>query len=298
MQRTSRDAAKNKERSVFEAFLIAHPTLAAQIYNWRVQEQEGAFPDVIATLHNNGSKIGFELGEWLHEEQTKQCKKEDQFASSILDAIGRPQPENQTQHIDGLLLTPKNDQICGGDQTQKKIREELFKLIEEKDRQWSNEQHWQSPQGYYCREFDGFPTLGKYLAQVWFVPLSAGGTKKKLRPPEIPWIDIEGRGGSYSAEFAREALRKIIRKKLKKYGGSFGHPVNLLIHYGTDGFIYNTPFIDSTTSSFERAANLASTGGKDSDTERRLPFEKVYLCNTIQSELEAYEIFPQFLRCT
>lgn len=293
---TAPRAQKAKERKTFEAFLQAYPALEANISSWHVQEDEGAFPDVLTRLHDNQG-LGFELGEWLHEEQIRQGKKTDQFRSDILGAIGRPQPENTTQHIHCVLLTAENDRMRFDGRDCKGLRNELFDLIKETDQQWPNERHWQDPPGYHCRELDRFLTLKKYLAEVWFVPRDTGKVKKKSRALGIPWIDLKGRGGAYSGGSAREALRAIISKKASHYGGSSGQLVYLLVHYGADSFSYNTPFLDITTPDFEAVAKFASEVVRSCFREQRLPFEKVYLCNTLPSELEAYEIFPQLVRC-
>ncbi|RMH03183.1 MAG: hypothetical protein D6704_12920 [Nitrospirae bacterium] len=82
-----------------------------------------------------------------------------------------------------------------------------------------------------------------------------------------------------------------------RYGRSLNLQVHLLIYYGPDAFIHNTPFMDTQTPAFEGIAEFASQVVQAFSQERTLPFEKVYLCNTLSSELKAYEIFPQFLRC-
>jgi hypothetical protein len=287
---------KEKERKAFEVFLQACPSLAARIDCWRVQEEEGAFPDVLATLRD-GQVLGFELGEWLHEEQVRQDKKTHQFELDILRAIG-PQPENGTRNVHCVLLAPGNDRMGFDQQDREKLRQELINLIDETDQQWPKERHWQSPQGYHCKEFGRFPTLTRYLTEVWFVPRVTGKVKKEPRPPGIPWIHVEGRGGSYSGESARKALQAIISKKASHYGGSSSQGVHLLIHYGVDAFRYNTPFLDVTTPDFEAVAMFAGEVMQSCFLERQLPLEKVYLCNTLPSELEAYEIFPQVLRCS
>lgn len=296
---------KEKERHAFEAFFQACASLGVQIgNNWRVQEEEGAFPDVLAELCDGG-EIGFELGEWVHEDQIEQSKKTDQFAADVLHAI-EPHPENTTQHIHCVSLAPRNDNPRFDRRDGEKLREEFFRLIQETDQQWPKERHWQSPPGYHCREFGQFPILGKYLAEVWFVPRVTGTVIKKPIPSEIPWIHVKGRGGSYSGEPARQALQVIISKKARHYpskkashyGGSFGQLVNLLIHYGADAFTCNTPFSDDTTPDFAAVAKVASEVVQSCSRERQLPFERVYLCNTLAPKLEAYEIFPTLFKCS
>jgi hypothetical protein len=291
------DRAQNeKEERAFHAFVRAHPALASGISSWKVKEEAGAFPDVDARL-NAGQEIGFELGEWLDEDQTRQGKKADRFKTDLLNAIGRPQPGNWTKSIHCVLLAPKEEPVRYDFQDRDMFREELFQLIEKTDKQWPSKRHWQSPQGYHCREFGAFPTLAKYLDKVWFIPRATGKVKREPRHAGIPWIELEGRGGSYSGEPARKALKAIISKKASRYGSSSGKRVVLLIHYGANAFHYNTPFMDLITPDFGAVAKFASEVVQSCNQTRPLPFEKVYLCNTLPSELEAAELFPQLARC-
>ena len=287
---------REKERKTFEVFLHANQSLKANIKDWHVQEEEDAFPDVLCKTQD-GQDFAFELGKWLNREQISQDKKTERFEQDFMQAIGT-QPENATDHIHCVLLSPRNDRLRFDSHDSEKLREELLRLIQETDRQWPNERHWQSPQGYHCLEFVCFPTLKKYLTEVWFIPRQSGTIRNEPLGIVIPWIQFKARGSSYSGESAREALRDIILKKSSHYGTSSEQGVNLLIHYGADAFCYNTPFMDTATPAFEGMVGFASQVVQDCSQEKDLPFEKVYLCNTLSSELEAYELFPQRLRCT
>lgn len=96
---------KEKERQSFEAFLRAFPPLAAQIDRWHVQEDGGAFPDVLCKT-KDGQDLGFELGEWINQGEISQNKKAERFESDFMQAIGM-QPENTTEHIHCVLLSPR-----------------------------------------------------------------------------------------------------------------------------------------------------------------------------------------------
>lgn len=282
---------REKVRMAFDAFLRACPALAAQLKSWCVQEEPGAFPDVLCKTQD-GQDLGFELGEWINQGQISQNKKAERFQSDFIPAIGT-QPENTTEHIHLVLLSPRDDRQRFNSSDSVKLREELLRLIQETDRQWPNEQHWQSPQGYHGREFVRFPTLGKYLSEVWFVPRKAGTIRNDPLGHGISWIRFKARGGSYSGESARKALRDIISKKASHYGSSSNLRVNLLIHYGADAYCYNTPFLDIRAPDFAGMAGFASQVVQACSQERDLPFEKVYLCHTLPPELEAYEILPE-----
>ncbi|MGE3154485.1 MAG: hypothetical protein AB7G48_17850 [Nitrospiraceae bacterium] len=282
------DPQKEKEREAFEAFLRAYPSLASDIAgHWNVQDEAGAFPDVLATL-KDGSKIGFELGEWLVEDEIAQGKRQEQLDSSIRETIGQ-QSDNKTKHIHSVLLAPKKECTrCDGHDRQS-FREELLKLIEETDSHWPTERH--------DKDFSGLPTLGKYLGKVRFISRVKGMVTRQPKGPGMPWINVKSRGGSYSGESARAALQTIILKKAGHYGNIVRQPVSLLIHYGADALTYNAPFMDEITSRFQDVAKLASGIVGACSRRRQLPFDKVYLGNTLPFEQEAYEIFPELWRC-
>lgn len=283
---------KEKEHQEFEAFLKAHPSLEDSICSWKVQEEEGVFPDVICKTRG-GEELGFELGEWVNQEQISQNRKTEKFISGFMQALGN-QPENETNHIRLVLLSPKNDGLRFNSNDSTKLRKELHELIQETDQQWPSNPHWQSSQGHKCQELNHFPTLGKYLTEVWFVPKVSGRNPLGLG---ISWIRFKSKGGSYSEEAARVALCDIITKKLSHYGPSENRQVSLLIHFGENALFYNTPFMGVDTLDFEEIARKASEVVLAYSLENDIPFKNVFLCNTLSSELVAYKIFPRLTQC-
>lgn len=283
---------KEKEQQAFKAFLKVNSSLNTQIENWHVQSAAGIYPDIICKKQD-GQDLGFELGEWIIEEQISQSKKTGRFQLYFLQAIGT-QPENTTEHIHLVLLFEKNGPLRFDLNDTEKLKQELFQLIQETDQQWPNEHHWQSPQGYYCKEFAKFPILDKYLQKIWF-PLKSRCFSSL--GPGIPWIKFIENAGSYSGEPARKALQDIIIKKIHHYGTSSEQQIHLLVHYGPSALKHNPPFMDITTPDFQSIAKFASEFVQFCRQGQRIPFDRVYLCNTLSSELDAYEIFPQLAKC-
>lgn len=208
--------AREKEQQAFEAFLRAHPSLASRIASWQVQEDPNAFPDVLVTM-KNGERRGYELGELLSEQQIAHSKKCDQVDSKIRDAI-RPQPEHRPLHSHCGLLFPNYGNSRFDQRDREWFRKELFQLIHETDQQWPAERHWQSPQGYHCRDLAAFPTLAKYLVEVWFVPQVMGRSVKEPRPLGVPWIHVRSRAGSCSGEALRGLCQRLLRRKSNATG--------------------------------------------------------------------------------
>ena len=89
------------EKAVFDAFLAAHPSFAAQVKD--VDQPDDEFPDIVVkTLRE---EIDFEIGEWLDGPQIAAAKRREAFDAAIFDAIG-PQGENPSGHFQAVMLCP------------------------------------------------------------------------------------------------------------------------------------------------------------------------------------------------
>ena len=88
-------AHAEEEKAIFEAFLAAHPSFAAQVKE--VEQPDDEFPDITLTT-TGGAVIDFELGEWLHGPQMAEAKRYDRAMEAILDAIG---PQGPAQAFGG-----------------------------------------------------------------------------------------------------------------------------------------------------------------------------------------------------
>ncbi len=278
-------AHATEEKAIFAAFLAAHPSIAAAIRAYRQPDDE--FPDIIATM-NDGTEVDFELAEWLDGAQMAAAKRYDMLAAAMLEVIG-PQGPNSSRPFRAVMLSPRHDLPVFTADDRVAFREGIEALIRETDRRWASERFWHSPQGRICRELEAYPALGKYLRSVTFDPLVVAG---KLRPWPAgqPWIFVQSRGGSYSPNTAVLALARVLQRKLTRYG-PFARPTRLLVYYGK-AVAYNTPYLGIETREFGDMAALTA------DVVRgQTAFEKVYLLNAVEPELEAYEIAPACARC-
>ena len=275
-----------EENAVFEAFLAAHPSFATTVKEVRQPDQE--FPDVIVTLNAEG-EVDFELGEWLHGDQMARAKARERLTKSIEDAIGQQGP-NPSPHFRAVMLTPREDVGRFDPADRNAFGKEVWALVAATHEYWPSQRCWHSPQGRVCREFGDHPTLGKYLTAAHFEPAVVAG---RVRPwPESqPWIFVELPGGSYAPDTALGALAEILKQKIGRYG-RFSRPTRLVVHYGK-AILYNTPYIGVETQDFADVAALAAdvVGGQTA-------FERIYLPNALEPELEAFEIYPACERCT
>lgn len=281
------DRQAEEEAAVFRSFLAAHPSLAVHVVSVLKPDD---FPDAIASLSNR-EEIDFELGEWLDGAQMQRAKKVEQIETAFLESIGE-QGANSSQHFRYVMLKLREEAHRFDRRDTEGIRTEMFLFVGEIETRWPTECLWESPHGYPCTDFDKYPCLAKYLASAHFDALSFGLELGERWPPEIPWITFEPPGGSYLGQWARQALREIIDKKIGHYGPFGQRRVRLLIHYG-GAAKYNTPYRDLEHETF---ADIASTAAQWL-VSSTLPFEKVYLLNASEPEPQAFEIYPALTRC-
>jgi hypothetical protein len=278
-------AHATEERAIFGAFLEVHPALAAEAKEVRQPDDE--FPDIIV-VKKDGHEVDFELGEWLDGAQMGAAKRYDTLAEAILDAIG-PQEVNSRQ-FRAVMLSLRDDLPRFDPADRAVFGAQLWALVDETNQRWPSERFWDSPQGWLCREFASVPILGKYLSSLHFDPLVVA-SRAQPRPAGQPWIFVEGRGGSYSPETALRAMAHILEQKIHHYG-RFTRPTRLLIYYGK-AVAYNTPYLGVETREFADVAVAAAEVVRGQDA-----FEKIYLLNALEPELEAFEIYPTLTRCS
>ena len=282
---TRSTAHAGEEKAIFDAFVAAHPSFGAQIKN--VEQPDAEFPDVIVEL-KNGTFIDFELGEWLDGAQMAAAKRYDALAKAMIDTLG-PQDTNPSRHFRAVMLTPREDAVALSGADRGAFRAQIWALVSDTDRRWSGERFWHSPQGRICREFDGYPLVAKYLRSVHFDPLVVRGEESPW-PTGQPWIFVEPRGGSYSPDTALPAMTGILDQKIRHYG-RFARPTRLVIHYGKAA-AYNTPYVGIETREFADVGRAAADAVRGQEA-----FEKIYLLNALEPAVEAYEIYPNFVRC-
>lgn len=273
------------ERAIFEAFLAAHPALAAEVKTFGQPDDE--FPDIV-TVMKDGAEVDFELGEWLDGRQIAAAKQYDELAAAILDSIG-PQQPNLSHHFRAVMLCPSENPAVLNAADKASLKASLITLICQTDEQWPSQRFWHSPQGRICRDLGTYQPLGRYLRSVNFDPLVVRGGERPW-PAGQPWIFVEARGGSYSPDTAFRALAGILEQKIRRYG-RFSRPTRLITYYGK-AVAYNTPYIGVETREFaDVAARAAGT------VRGQKAFEKIYLLNALEPGLEAFEIFPACVRC-
>ena len=180
---------RDRERSIFEAFLATLPTFIGEPLRTSHQpDDEREFPDIVAEAVS-GRRVGVELGEWLNEKQMREAKADERLRASILEILGDQEP-NTTQHIRFVWLHPRTGvRISPTDAGA--FREQVYACIHECDRRWQSEPYWNSPAGALLASADlaAFPVLANYLSGIKLWPwLRRSETRpvrrSRSRPPE------------------------------------------------------------------------------------------------------------------
>jgi len=277
-----------EEMGIFRAFLKAWPSFARDVVE--ITQPCQPFPDITVKLLAR-PEIDFELGEWLNEGQMQVAKKTETLESCLLTSIGDQGP-CPSDHFQCVMLVLRDNLKRFNQQEGGAFRSELLNLIEDTNHRWPNERSWHSLQGHMCSEFKSFPTLAKFLQSIRFVPLRVGNKPAERWPTGQPWIFFRSWGGWYSSDSAVNALLGIIRKKQNHYGKQTGRPVHLLIYYGK-AVLYNTPFLGVKIRAFKDVPAMAAR----ELTGKQLIFERVYLFQALEPDLQAFEIYPNLVPC-
>jgi len=272
------------ERAIFDAFLDAYPSFAARVTD--VIQPDAAFPDVTTRL-KTGGHVEWELKEWLEKEQMAAGKRRECLDAAIQRAI--PERPNTTTHILCCMLTPRAGARFDTADTEG-FKEELDRLIADVDRRWPDNRAWHSPQGYLCRSFEGYLTLGKYLTEIHFEPRVIAGERREWFAGQ-PWVFLEAWGGAYDPQQAVDALVALAVEKVSGYGPFGQQDTRLLIFYNR-AITYNTPFYGLAYRSFADVAPVVAR----KLAVIRVPFSLVYLLNAL--EREACEVYPECHQCS
>lgn len=282
------------EKLIFESFLRAFPDFAGEpIKEWDIVDEWYAKrglvapprpydkrPDIMA-ITASGKRIGIELKSWVNRDQIAEARKQERIQDNILKALGK-QPSNETEHIGYVWLSAKEVRFDPRDAAE--FRKQMFALIEQVDKSWSQKPDWDRNSWQDIGDFAGFPILEKYLNSARFHP----ATRDRFK---IRWIRFPAPGGFYSPREMRQVLASSLNahksddryKDLQQHVGL--DEVYLLVHYDFKAFAYNTPF-DAPDFGFKEAAEFVSkTLNGDGGN-----FERIFLFHFLWGKEEAYRI--------
>jgi hypothetical protein len=220
---------RDNERAAFEQFVQLVPHFAGHPVSW----QPGADPpDVLCT--SGTRRIGVELGEWLDEWQIAHWKTEERETESYSTIMWRAKTIALSQ-LNEVWMVPlrrlESDNAAAFDR-------EFFEFIEKLDREWPTHIDHDDPQGLDIEDFNGYPTLGRYLAGLECYSTERGA-------PAGEWLNMYVHGAAYEPLDAVESLMKTFAKKCRMYqtlrADQLLDDLNLVLYYD-QAWLYNTPY--------------------------------------------------------
>jgi len=268
-----------EEKTTLQNFCATCPDFAGR----HVVCQEGPDPPDYICTDSYGTRIGFELAEWLHQEQMAASIAREWQEESFTEVI-KSEEVDPPQNI-GLILLETREGLKLKAEDAATFRKELYECIEELDRLWPQNPEWNEPQGHMHTDFSKYPCVAAHVQEL--------GLRSQKRYPTIlgiQWVCYRVRGGAYMPRDAVDALVNVIKKKTTMYSGLHGqaglNELYLVVYYDR-ALIYNTPyfapgfdFVDITKLA---AAEVSKNPG---------PFQKVFLFNTLPQDREVIQLWP------
>jgi hypothetical protein len=226
-----------RENIVLTELEKSFPNFTGQKLVW-VKVPDGQDPPDFISQGPNGS-IGLELVEWLDGGQmgpakTGESRRDELHTLLTLDWESRFRPKHFRVAFPWIAGTEK---ISRNDQP--RLREEFFSLAADIDRNWNAEKRWGNH--HLEMDFSAYPTLKKYIGAINFL----GGV-----PDDNCWIHQNGDGGAFDPYAVVRTLESALKNKVSKYSTTEkqdhlqGHgltELDLLVHGGSDLFMYNSP---------------------------------------------------------
>jgi hypothetical protein len=179
---------QTSELEVFKCFLEAYPTFAAKVESYESGAEE---PADLAVKLKSGDRIDFQLGQWLHEQQTKEAKrKEAKRKEKLRDKLRAvlALPEFRPLNFKHVYIYVKKDSDFAQKDAES-FRKEFRCIVSQEDRSCNPRRY---PDGYPLNSFEGYPTINKYCKQIFFLPRNSQSERvisnaldRALEAPEI-----------------------------------------------------------------------------------------------------------------
>jgi hypothetical protein len=274
-----------QHRTTFQQFLKAHPTLADDLSRWDI-DQDDRHADINCWM-KDGTKVDYQLAEWLHAEQMSDSLSRARTQQAILEELRCRYPGPPPSLKYGVCLLLRSDLRRLDRQDISQLADEFGELVGEATTARAGRREWH--QGYPYRAFDNYPAVGKYLLEAHFDWLKTSGQPIFSEQ----WIVFEPDGGAYDPSEAYRTAVDTVLKKGSHYGVS-GTPFDLILHFSR-AYLHNAPFHSLETPTFE---DLAKKMSEDRRTTNLRTFGSIYLLNELEPNPEVFRINPQFERCT
>jgi len=262
---------KEREKLIFEEFIKINPYFSGeQVLCDQCLEDP---PDFICENDKN-RKIGIELVEWLHEDQTTRSRALEDLEDIIRQTAF---PDNVRDYLSnhGVSIFPVSEKFPSKSDRSRFINELIdilnqFLLTPQEEHE---EENW-------LNDFRSHPKLQKYITGIYIYA--------SRLPLGIEFV----RGGDYSPKDAIQALFKRLNNKI-----NYANYKNLksklrlsdfylIVHYSM-AMIYNSPF-----TGVEQDIHSIAESARKKLLNNNGPFDKIFLFYALKPRMAVYPLWP------
>jgi hypothetical protein len=264
-----KNTKKEMEKIIFESFKSIEPDFAGEEVECEQCPKDP--PDFICKNGEN-RRIGIELVEWLHEDQTMRSRAFEDTEQKIKKELSYSIKD--FLRICDVIIHP-----IQGKSPSKSYRprfvSELIEILNDFISSIS-----MSEKIYSLNDFNGYPMLQQYISRISIL--------KTRVPSGIEFV----KGGAYSPKDALNALferldAKINSRNYKNLKKKMGLNELYLVIYYSMALIYNSPFIG-----VEQDLNSIVNNCRIKLLEDHGPFDKIFLFYSLEPNLKVFHLWP------
>ena len=264
-------------------------------------------PDFLGSSET-GQQIGLELTSWLDHVQTKDAEGRRRMREELLGILV-PEEHPRPMNIASVVITPKWGKVVPKANYQA-LCDEFHAVIRHFDAALSalKAAHWR-PLGKtdrfdyeaHQRDLKPYPTLSKYVESIWFNERFASDTVWEDRA----WASVLPDGGLYDPRWARQALARVIEKKISHYReeATKSHldaqklsKLYLLVYAHPELFGTNTSYQTGGQMAVSPVEGLAEVASAATSGVRPGVFDAIFLFYPVWNSRWLAQIWPSFLR--
>ena len=266
---TAKKTKKEMERIIFDAFIGIEPNFAGGPVTYEQCEKDP--PDFICK--NDKRRIGVELGEWLHKEQTDKSRALEDIEEEIKKQVLLDEKISnflKNHEVSIFTIADKFPSKVDMERFISELIDFLMKFITESQLEEKK---------YFLNNFNGHLKVKEFIAWI--------SIHKSILQGAIEFV----KGGAYSPDDAVNALLRIISDKVNKENyQNLKKDVKLtefyLIVYYHKALIYNSPF-----NGVEQTIHTIVESVRKKMDKNHGPFDKIFLFVAMEPG-EVFTLYP------